>query len=98
MPGEYIEVPALTADKRRVFDLMDELRLAWERILTDAREPIPYIDGFMAVHNFHKLALDHIITQEAGLSGEAAARLFELAAGTFRRAMEQRAAQMRAQR
>lgn len=97
MSGErFEEAPEFRADKRRVFDLLDELRRAWERILNDHHEAVPYVDGLMALHNFHKLGLDHI-AQEAGMVGETAAQFFLMASATFERAMATRAAGCRAQ-
>jgi hypothetical protein len=91
------------ADKRIVFDLLDELRKAWERILNEYAEThdlkterggVRYIDGWMACHNFFKVALDHLVA-EAQLQGEAAATLYEGAGQTFMMAMRARAEEMR---
>jgi hypothetical protein len=89
----YIEVD-LGAEKRRVFDLLDELRRAWEKILNDYHEDVPFVDGLMALHNFHKLGLDHIVA-EARMRGEPAAQFFLMAAATFQIAMAKRAADAR---
>jgi hypothetical protein len=95
------------ADKKVVFDLMEDLRAAWERILNDYAEGkssaghlqterggVRYVDGWMACHNFFKLALDHLVS-EAGLTGEAAAILYLGAGETFQMAMRARAEEMR---
>jgi hypothetical protein len=83
------------ADKRVVFDLLDELRLAWEKILNDyaqshdlqtERGGVRYIDGWMACHN---------MVREAGLTGEAAAQVFLGAGETFQMAMRARAEEAR---
>jgi hypothetical protein len=100
--------PDVVADRRVVFDLLEDLRAAWQRILNDyaaghtsaghlptERGGVRYVDGWMACHNFFKLALDHLV-READLHGEAAAQLYLGAGETFRRAMEARAAQVRA--
>ena len=91
------------ADKRVVFDLLDDLRRAWEQILNEyarthelqtERGGVRYVDGWMACHNFFKLALDHLVS-EAGLDGEAAAQVFLGAGETFQMAMRARAEEMR---
>jgi hypothetical protein len=91
------------ADKRVVSDLLDELRLAWQKILNDyaqahdlqtERGGVRYIDGWMACHNFFKLALDHLV-REAGLTGKAAALVFEGAGEIFQMAMRARAEEAR---
>lgn len=91
------------ADKRVVFDLLDDLRRAWEQILNDYarthslqtdRGGVRYIDGWMACHNFFKLALDHLVS-DSTLQGEAAAQLFLAAGETFQMAMRARAEEMR---
>jgi hypothetical protein len=95
------------ADKKVVFDLLEDLRAAWEKILNDyadgktspgnlqtERGGVRYVDGWMACHNFFKVALDHLVT-EAGLHGEAAAQLYLGAGETFQRAMRVRAEQVR---
>lgn len=96
-------VPVGLADKRVVFDLLEDLRAAWEKILNDyarlhsletERGGVRYVDGWMACHNFFKLALDHQV-QEAGLTGEAAAQLYLGAGETFQMAMRARAEEMR---
>ncbi len=91
------------ADRQVVAALLEELRAAWEQILNDyavehdlptARGGVRYVDAHMAVHNFFKLVLDHIV-RESGLTGEAAAQ-FVLGAGeTFQMAMRARAEEMR---
>lgn len=100
-------VPFGAADTKVVFDLLEDLRVAWQKILNDyadgktspgnlqtERGGVRYIDGWMACHNFFKVALDHLVS-EAGLEGEAAAQLYLGAAETFQRAMETRAQQVR---
>lgn len=91
------------ADKRVVFDLLEDLRVAWEKILNDyaathslktERGGVRYLDGWMACHNFFKLALDHLVS-EAGLTGEAAAQVYLGAGETFQMAMRARAEEMR---
>lgn len=69
MSGRYVSLD-ISGNLSVVFDLVDELRRAWERILNEypmqkGHKPVDYIDGAMAVHNFHKLALDHVITEAA---------------------------------
>ena len=70
------------ADRKVVFDLLEDLRLAWEGILNQyanskelgtERGGVRYVDAHMAVHNFFKLTLDNIVT-ESKLTGEAAAQ------------------------
>lgn len=91
------------ADKRVVFDLLEDLRGAWEKILNDyarthvlttERGGVRYVDAWMACHNFFKLALDNVAA-EAGLTGEAAAQLFLAAGQTFHMAMRARAEEAR---
>jgi hypothetical protein len=91
------------ADKKVVFDLLDELRRAWETILNEYAEThqlqterggVRYVDGWMACHNFFKLALEHLVS-EARLDGEAAAQVFLGAGETFMMAMRARAEQAR---
>lgn len=90
------------ADRKVVFDLLEDLRAAWERILNDyaheheletQRGGVRYVDAQMAVHNFFKLALDNIV-REAGLTGHAAAEFYLGAATTFAMAMRARAEEM----
>lgn len=91
------------ADRTVVFRLVNELRGAWEQILNDyaathplktERGGVRYVDAHMAVHNFFKLALDHIVG-EARLTGEPAAHFYLGAAETFMMAMRARAEEMR---
>ena len=91
------------ADKRIVFDLLEDLRAAWEKILNDyadsrslqtERGGVRYLDGWMACHNFFKLALDNLV-RDAGLTGEAAAQVFLGAGETFQMAMRARAEEAR---
>lgn len=93
--------PDFSADRRVVFDLLEDLRAAWERILNDyaqqhalqtQRGGVRYLDGWMACHNFFKLALDNLV-RDAGLTGDAAAQLYLAAGETFMRAMRARAEQ-----
>lgn len=86
-----------------VFDLVEDLRSAWETILNDYADQhdlqttsggVRYVDAHMAVHNFFKLALDNIV-QDAELAGEAAAEFYLGAAETFLMAMRARAEEMR---
>ena len=90
------------ADRKVVFDLLEDLRAAWETILNDyarqhdlatQRGGVRYVDAQMAVHNFFKLALDNI-AREAGLTGQAAAEFYLGAATTFAMAMRARADEM----
>lgn len=81
------------ADKRVVFDLLEDLRQAWERILNSYHKRVGYVNGLMAVHNFHKLALDHIV-EEACLPPKEAAMVFAMARTTFVKAMEERIRQL----
>lgn len=92
-------IEAGTANREVVQDLLEAMRAAWEKILNDyaesrelktARGGVRYIDAQMAVHNFHKLAIGHIV-DEAELKGEAAAQLYLGAGATFMRAMQIRA-------
>lgn len=53
-----------SADSHRVFYLTDDLRKAFEKILSEYHEDVPYIDAFMAVHNFHKLVILDIAEKE----------------------------------
>jgi hypothetical protein len=101
-PGQP-DAPFGVADRRVVFDLLEDLRAAWEKILNDyanardlgtARGGVRYVDGWMACHNFFKLALDNLV-HDAGLEGEAAAVLYEGAGHTFEMAMRARAEEMR---
>ena len=96
-------IEAGRADKRVVFDLLDELRLAWEKILNEYAEThrleterggVRYVDGWMACHNFFKLALDNLVS-EGRLTGEAAAQVYLGAGETFQKAMRVRADQVR---
>lgn len=91
------------ADLSIVFDLLEDLRAAWEQILNDyarqhalatERGGVRYVDSMMAVHNFHKLALDHIVA-EAAMTGEPAAQFYLGAGETFLMAMRARAEEMR---
>ena len=102
MPGQP-EARFGSADRKIVFDLLEDLRAAWEQILNDyanthdlqtTRGGVRFVDGWMACHNFFKLALDHLVS-EAGLTGEAAAVLYEGAGHTFEMAMRARAEEMR---
>ena len=100
------------ANRQVVFDLVEDLRAAWEKILNDyadgrtsagdlqtERGGVRYVDAMMAVHNFHKLALDNIVNEDnAALTGEPAAQFFLGAGATFSEAMEARARQCRAKR
>jgi len=96
-------VPVGVADRRVVFDLLEDLRAAWEKILNDyanakdlgtERGGVRYVDGWMACHNFFKLALDNL-ARDAGLEGEAAAILFLGAGETFMLSMRARAEEAR---
>jgi hypothetical protein len=91
------------ADKKVVFDLLEDLRSAYEKILNDYAEThslkterggVRYVDAWMACHNFFKLAMDNVV-REAGLTGEAAAQVFLSAGETFQMAMRARAEEMR---
>jgi len=95
--------PFGVADRKVVFDLLEDLRAAWEKILNDyadskdlqtARGGVRYVDAWMACHNFFKLALDNM-ARDAGLEGEAAALLFGAAGETFQMAMRARAEEAR---
>lgn len=92
-----------SADRKVVFDLLEDLRVSWENILNEYAETheldterggVRYVDAHMACHNFFKLALDHIVEQ-AHLTGEAAAIFYEGAGETFQMAMRARAEEMR---
>jgi hypothetical protein len=83
--------------------LLEDLRAAWEKILNDyahsrelgtERGGVRYLDGWMACHNFFKLALDNLV-HDAGLEGEAAAQVFLGAGDTFQMAMRARAEEAR---
>lgn len=91
---KFVDMPEFAADPTRVFNLLEDLRRAWETILNGYHEQVPFMDGMMALHNFHKLGLDHIVA-EAQVTGVQAAVFFEMAAATFEKAMRTRAAQMR---
>lgn len=84
-------------DRKVIFDLLEDLRAAWETILNDyARQHdggVRYVDAHMAVHNFFKLVLDNIV-REFGLTGHAAAEFYLGAATTFTMAMRARAEEM----
>ena len=91
------------ADRKVVFDLLEDLRGAWETILNDyavehdlptERGGVRYVDAHMACHNFFKLALDNIVIQ-AQLTGEPAAQFYLGAAETFTMSMRARAEEMR---
>lgn len=95
--------PFGVANKKVVFDLLEDMRQAWERVLNDyarthdldtERGGVNYIDGWMAGHNLLKLILDDIV-REAGLEGEAAAVLYLGAGETFHMAMRARAEEAR---
>lgn len=99
-------IAAGLADKRVVFDLLEDLRAAWEQIINDyarthdlptERGGVRYVDAWMACHNFFKLALDNVV-REAQLTGEAAAQLYLGAGETFQMAMRARAEEMRSGR
>lgn len=105
MDRELIE--AGRADLKVVFDLLEDLRKAWEQILNNYAEGITsmgnlpterggvrYLDAWMTGHNFYKLLLDNLVA-DANLTGEAAAQFYLGASATFRKAMEVRAEQMR---
>jgi hypothetical protein len=92
---------AAFANRKVVFDLLEDLRAAWEKILNDyakelgtGRGGVRYVDAQMAVHNFFKLALDHTV-RDAKLTGETAAQFYLGAAETFQMAMRARAEEMR---
>lgn len=100
-PPSLIEMG--TANRAVVVDLLEAMRAAWETILNDyaarhdlktATGGVRYVDGWMAVHNFFKLALDHLV-EEADLKGEVAAQLYLGAGATFMQAMQARAQQVR---
>lgn len=91
MSRSYVKLD-ITANRTVVFDLLDELRLAWQGILNAYPEQkghgvIDYMDGCMAVHNFHKLALDHVITEAAMDAPHAEAFLMAMR-DTFSQAIE----------
>jgi hypothetical protein len=95
--------PFGVADRKVVFDLLEDLRAAWETILNDyaaakdlgtARGGVRYVDGWMACHNFFKLAMDNLV-RDAELEGEAAAVIFLGAGETFMMAMRARAEEAR---
>lgn len=103
MPDRPILDEVGRADPSVVFDLLEDLRAAWERILNDyaagrtsagalptTRGGVRYLDAWMACHNFFKLALDNVV-RDSALDGEAAAQLYLGAGDTFMKAMHQRA-------
>ena len=54
--NEKIELAS--ADKQNVFDIMDALKVEFERLLS--LRDIPYVDALMASHNFHKLIIQDL--------------------------------------
>jgi hypothetical protein len=76
------------ADKTRVFDLTEDLRKAFEKILNEYHEDVPFIDAFMAVHNFHKLVVLDLIDRQ-GLTGNAKKIFKKMAVDTFTTGMRQ---------
>jgi hypothetical protein len=83
---KYERLEGLTADKRRVFDLMDHLRRAFEDFCNTYHEPVPFMDAFMGVHNFHKLIIGDLI-RRTEMPPDAAKAFATMAADTFRKAM-----------
>ncbi len=77
------------ADPVKVFDLVEHLRKAFDGFFAQSLElqPSEYskIDIMMAVHNFHKLVIQHL-----GQDCEEQVRnlLFEISSTTYRMAMD----------
>jgi hypothetical protein len=76
-----------SADRQRVFDLTEDLRKFYEKILNEYHEDVPYLDSFMVVHNFHKLiVLD--IAQKEKITGKALTAFKKMAVDTFTEGMK----------
>ena len=75
------------ANPALVFDLMDELRIAFEKFINTHGKPVGYMDAFMAAHNFHKLIVTDIAIR-AELPPEERACFYDMALETFRVAVE----------
>lgn len=91
LPG-YVPAPgALAADPERVRPLTEHMLRAFEQYMNEVAPEagVPYIDGLMAAHNFHKqIVLDMI--ERAGLEGagdESAIMLLRMMRDTFSEAM-----------
>ena len=79
------ETKQLAADSTVVFDLMDDLKNAWDKILAEYHEPVSGVDLMIVVHNFHKLVLQNMAADRPADQRWA---FLELAEKTFREAME----------
>lgn len=78
------------ADKVKVFDLVEHLRKAFESFFDQSRTVQPHdysrVDIFMAIHNFHKLAVLNLV-QDAGFTVVERDMFLKMAADTFEMAM-----------
>ena len=83
---QFERLDGLTANKTRVFDLMDHLRRAFEDFCNTYHEPVPFMDAFMGAHNFHKLIIGDII-RRTQMPPDAARTFAKMAASTFEKAM-----------
>src|SRR5262245_52727110 len=93
-----LDLTQIAGNRKVITDLTDQLREAWERILNAYAEThdlkterggVRYIDAQMALHNFHKHGLDHIVDGSTMTPADAA--VFYASCGrTFTLAMDKR--------
>jgi hypothetical protein len=91
---DFIEFEHMKADEDAVKALLQDLLYAWEAILKkhqlrNADIPVQIMNGFMALHNFHKAAIDHIVS-DLGTLPQVKMLIYKMAGDTFDRSMHQR--------
>lgn len=79
---KYVELPQMAANEEMVKRLANHLLDAYGEFVS-ANE-VPYLDGFMAAHNFHCAVIFHL-EQEVDFPAGHASELRRIAAGTFER-------------
>lgn len=82
---EYIGVGA--ADRVKVFDLMDHLRRAFEDFVNGYHTEFGHMDGFMGVHNFHKLIVNDLLQRNTTMTRQDRIAFLQMARDTFSKAM-----------
>jgi len=77
------------ADKAVVRALCNHLIHAFEEFYNSSPTPVDYVDGFMAVHNFH---VQIVLDLEARIGMDHNDKLFwrKIALDTFKKALEER--------
>lgn len=87
MSGDYQHVGS--ANRERVTALANYLIHAFEEYMAEeGNAPLPFLDAFMGIHNFHKAIILDIADREE-MVGERRAGFLKMAADTFDRAMRE---------